>query len=56
MEDSLVNKESFYSRSSDLQGVLSARGRSPTRSEVIKVAADLAVDEMPRGERDLPRV
>ncbi|KAL0435201.1 UNVERIFIED_CONTAM: hypothetical protein Sradi_0228000 [Sesamum radiatum] len=53
MEDSLVNKESICSRSSDLQGVLSARGRSPVRDEV---AADLAVDEMPRGERGLPRV
>ncbi|KAL0361055.1 UNVERIFIED_CONTAM: hypothetical protein Sradi_3790000 [Sesamum radiatum] len=53
MEDSLVNKESFCSRSLGLQEVLSARGRSPARTEV---AADLAVDEMPRGERGLPRV
>ncbi|KAL0413327.1 UNVERIFIED_CONTAM: hypothetical protein Sradi_1534400 [Sesamum radiatum] len=53
MEDSLVNKESFCSKSLSLQGVLSARGRSLARAEV---AADLAVDEMPRGERGLPRV
>ncbi|KAL0281766.1 UNVERIFIED_CONTAM: hypothetical protein Sradi_7289700 [Sesamum radiatum] len=53
MEDSLVNKESFFSRSLDLQGILSARGRSPARTEV---AADLAVNEMLRGERGLPCV
>ncbi|KAL0400108.1 UNVERIFIED_CONTAM: hypothetical protein Sradi_2354100 [Sesamum radiatum] len=53
MEDSLVNKESFCSRSLGLQEVLSARGRSPARAEV---ASDLTVDEMPRGERGLPRV
>ncbi|KAL0320062.1 UNVERIFIED_CONTAM: hypothetical protein Sradi_5267700 [Sesamum radiatum] len=53
MEDYLVNKESFCSRSLGQQEVLSARGRSPARA---KVAADLAVDEMPRGERSLPRV
>ncbi|KAL0303688.1 UNVERIFIED_CONTAM: hypothetical protein Sradi_6236900 [Sesamum radiatum] len=45
MEDSLVNNESFCSRSLGLQEVLSARGHSPARAEV---AADLAVDEMPR--------
>ncbi|KAL0404423.1 UNVERIFIED_CONTAM: hypothetical protein Sradi_2083100 [Sesamum radiatum] len=53
MEDSLVNKESFCSRSLDLEGVLSTRRCSPTRAEV---ADDLAVDEMRRGERGLPRV
>ncbi|KAL0413839.1 UNVERIFIED_CONTAM: hypothetical protein Sradi_1585600 [Sesamum radiatum] len=53
MEDSLVNKESFYSRSLGLKEVLSAMGRSPARAEV---AAEFAVDEMPRGERGLPRV
>ncbi|KAL0431773.1 UNVERIFIED_CONTAM: hypothetical protein Sradi_0803300 [Sesamum radiatum] len=53
MEDSLVNKEFFCSRSLGLQEVLSARGRSPARAEV---AADLVVDEMSRGEKSLPRV
>ncbi|KAL0428022.1 UNVERIFIED_CONTAM: hypothetical protein Slati_2977000 [Sesamum latifolium] len=48
-EGSLVNKESFCSKSLELQGVLSARGCPPTRADVVQGAADLGVDEMPRG-------